>query len=178
MSDIETYYEMHKYPIEKFNIFGIRRAGGFTNTFNDHVGVYYETSNGVWVSAMFAATTDPGLFWLENPSNVNGTAILKPGNYKNSHKIGLHKGEYKALVQNTPLPVWRDKDKDHEYDYVSIDNGMFGINIHRANPSTTSKQVDKWSAGCQVLANPDDFNTLLTLAEQHGTVFTYTLFDE
>ena len=32
--------------------------------------------------------------------------------------------------------------------------GVFGINHHRANSKTTSTQVDKWSAGCQVQPNP------------------------
>jgi len=178
MVNIETYYNTLNYPIESFNIFGIRNKGGFTNTFNDTLGVYYKNTSGIYVTMMWQGTTDPGLYWLENPMNVKGTAILKPGNYKDSHKIGMHRGEYKALVQNKPLPVWRDRDKDKEYDFSSDDYGTFGINIHRANPNTQSKQIDKWSAGCQVFANPADFKLFLQLSEQHGQVFTYTLFNE
>ena len=61
-------------------------------------------------------------------------------------------------------------------------DGMFGINIHHASYHGTSTQVNKWSAGCQVIASIDDFNTLMSLAnkskKQYGNSFTYTLLDE
>jgi hypothetical protein len=42
--------------------------------------------------------------------------------------------------------------------------------------------VDKHSAGCQVLADVNDFNLLMQLAERHkklyGNNFTYTLMEE
>ena len=54
--------------------------------------------------------------------------------------------------------------------------GLFGINIHRANPSAVSSIIDKWSAGCQVLNDPKQFATLLAACEKSGKgAFTYTL---
>ena len=62
----------------------------------------------------------------------------------------------------------------------TIQNGVFGINIHKAG--NASKQIDKWSAGCQVIANTDHFNNFMQLvnkaAKIYGDVFTYTLINE
>ena len=49
--------------------------------------------------------------------------------------------------------VYRGNNKDNKVDAGGpIDSGWHGINIHRASSSWQSKQVNKWSAGCQVLA--------------------------
>ena len=59
---------------------------------------------------------------------------------------------------------------------------MFGINIHRASATRESTQVDKWSAGCQVVANPHEYDLLIAAVkeaiEQWGDGFTYTLINE
>ena len=76
-----------------------------------------------------------------------------------------------------------DNNKDAVYDFnpKTIEEGTFGINIHKAG--THSTQVDNWSAGCQVLANKEDFDTLMKLAHRqisqgYGKLFTYTLINE
>ena len=65
-------------------------------------------------------------------------------------------------------------------DPSTIDTGYFGINIHKAGRAST--QVDKWSAGCQVISRSEDFATFMDLteeaAERHGNSFTYTLLLE
>jgi hypothetical protein len=120
---------------------------------------------------------------LKNPLRKEGTAILKSGQYRGSHQLGLHQGKYQALTQKNPLPVFRDKDKDSEYDLIpeSIQTGIFGINIHRSNPYTESELVDKWSAGCQVFKRVKDFNLFMGLCRKSskiwGNSFTYTLID-
>ena len=65
----------------------------------------------------------------------------------------------------------------------SLEEGLFGINIHRATGRTggTSTRVDKWSAGCQVIANNNDWHEFLdicqTAREIWGNSFTYTLIE-
>ena len=60
---------------------------------------------------------------------------------------------------------------------------MFGINIHRATKwgGKKSKQVDKWSGGCQVIAANDDWNEFMDICRvaknKWGNSFTYTLLD-
>lgn len=164
------------------NIFGIRTTDNNANTFNDVIGVMY-LSQDQWNCFMFPGTTDPGVYWRTHPMNVDGTAILVPGQYRGSHKLGEHKG-YPALQQQKPLKVYRDKDKDEilEMDPDTIKEGMYGINIHRANPSQASSQVDKWSAGCQVIADPFQFEFLMALVKKAASIFgngfTYTLLED
>ena len=55
--------------------------------------------------------------------------------------------------------------------------------MHRASESHTSTLVDKWSAGCQVIASPSDFADLMEMTKNwhspmYGTKFNYTLFLE
>ena len=163
------------------NIVGIRSKNQTVNEFNDYIGAFYETEDGKWRSKFWKATTDPGTYYLLNPMNVTGTAVLVPNQYRSSFKVGYHQGRYKALVQCKSVDVYRDNNRDSnlDFDRSSIERGMFGINIHRA--STNTKRVDKWSAGCQVFANLKDFNEFMQLVEASsrvwGSRFTYTLLD-
>jgi hypothetical protein len=167
----------------RLNIVGVRAASNIPNQFDDSINLLFKDNSGKWIHDQMAATTDPGKYWLNNPMRVEGTAIVKPGQYIDSHQIGLHKGEYKALTQLGHITVIRDANKDSILDFTAGREGPgYGINIHRASPSRTSTVVDKYSAGCQVIANPADFNRLLALAEQHrsryGNKYTYTLLEE
>lgn len=165
------------------NIIGVRRDTNVPNSFDDMIMVICRDGQGAWEVYSYVATTDPGTYWLEHPQNVKGTAILIPGQYRGSHMIGKHKGQYAALVQCGPLKVWRDSDRDNELDFDGVeDEGLYGINIHRASSQHTSSKVDKWSAGCQVIASTVDFSELMAMvhgsAARYGPTFTYTLLDE
>jgi len=96
-----------------------------------------------------------------------------------AYGIGFHQGKYEALVQIRPVKVWRDADKDMEFDETKIDEGLFGINIHKAGADST--YVENWSEGCQVfktLADFDEFMTIMRKARDAGfTQFTYTLIN-
>jgi len=114
---------------------------------------------------------------------VTGTAILKPGQYRRSEAIGKHRGPYDALTQVRPVSVFRDPNRDEVLDDGGFEEtGLFGINIHRANPSRESVQVDKCSAGCQVIADPVEFDVFISLCRAAGQVwgnhFTYTPLEE
>ena len=170
-------------PFE-LNIVGIRSNSTKPNSFDDTLNIYYKTSDGKWQFHQFAATTDPGTYWLMNPMNPQGTAIVKHGQYINSHRIGMHRGKYMALVQQRPLTIIRDYDRNATLDFMNgkEETGIFGINIHHASVNGTTRTVDKYSAGCQVFANINDFTLFMQLAERHkqlyGNEFTYTLIDE
>ena len=168
----------------KLNIVGIRSKNNTPNSFDDTINIFYKDNTGTWIFKSYPATTDPGSPYLNAPINIKGTAILKPGQYINSHKIGLHRNEYKALVQQRPVIVMRDANKNNVLDFTSgkEDTRLFGINIHRASQTGTSKTVGKYSAGCQVFSNINDFNEFLQMCEKHkglhGNNFTYTLLIE
>ena len=164
------------------NIIGVRTPDDSANKFNDHMYVVYKDEHG-WVTRTWHCTTDPGVYWREHPMNVNGTAILVADQYRGSHKIGLHRGKYKALVQTGGrVRVYRDDNKDDilDMDPATEQDGYFGINLRKAGSHST--EVDKWSAGCQVWANADDFAAFMAIveksAETYGPQFTYTLIDE
>ena len=169
------------------NIVGIRNmATGtrVTNKFDDHITIAYK-DEGEWKFHCFECTTDPGDDWMDDPMNSKGTAILVPGQYRGSHKLRLHQGRYLALGQQKNVKVYRDRDKDGHYDFNpdTIDEGLFGINIHRATARKGGKstRVDKWSAGCQVIADNDDWHQFLDICqaarEIHGNSFSYTLIE-
>ena len=163
------------------NIVGIRTNNNKSNTFNDWLVTFYTYQN-QWSYFTFPITTDPGLYYRENPLNVDGTAIVVPNQYRNLWYIGKH-NDYDALIQKSPIVVYRDNNLDDILnDVVKTEQGMFGINCHRASKDYKSKTVDKWSAGCQVFQNPLHFKFFLTLCQFsksiYGNSFSYTLLNE
>ena len=169
------------------NIIGIRNSetkNRVTNAFDDCITLSYKV-DGEWKFHCFKCTTDPGTHWVENVINENGVAILKPGQYRSSHKLRLHQGKYLALGQQKPVKVYRDSDRDSKYDLFEerVEEGLFGINIHRATSRSggTSTRIDKWSAGCQVFSKEDDFydfmNVMYKSRDRWGNSFTYTLIN-
>lgn len=178
-------YEIWNEPYRLW-LFGIRSKEPESNSFDDTLGCYYFTEEGGWVSYFWPGTTDPGKYWLENPSYVVGTAILVEGQYLDTWKLDLHQGKYEALCQRAgKVKVYRDGDKDDilDRDPETIAEGYFGINIHRSSLNGESYTVDKWSAGCQVFKRLADFEKMLKLAHMQvdktgrGT-FSYTLLEE
>jgi len=174
-------YVVYDKPYQ-LNIVGVRKDSTVPNKFDDLIYVFYKNDKGEWEGKYFTATTDPGTYYLKNPLSKLGTAILKQGQYVDSYAIGKHKGQYDALVQIKPITVIRDYDRNAILDFNNgrEEKGLFGVNIHKAGKD--SKDVDTWSAGCQVFQKSDDFNTFMNLARKHrelnGNKFTYTLIDE
>ena len=169
------------------NIVGVRNSktkGRVTNAFDDTLTISYKI-DGEWQYHEFNCTTDPGSHWVENLLNEKGVAILKPNQYRGSHKLDFHQGRYLALRQKSDVTVYRDNDRDNNYDLneSKTDTGIFGINIHRVTGRSGGKsiRVDKWSAGCQVIADNDDWHTFLGICQSareiHGNSFSYTLIE-
>ena len=163
------------------NLIGLRSPDVTADTFNDWFLVIFK-QHGITNYFGFPCTTDPGTFYRLKPLSVDGTAIVKPGQSRGVWKLGLHQGKYPALVQRRPIEVYRDNNKDQVLNFdAPSDTGFFGINCHRASLENEANQVGKWSAGCQVLANPVDFELLLMLCRQsanrYGNGFTYTLIN-
>ena len=169
------------------NIVGVRNSdtkNEVTNRFDDKITLSYKV-NGEWKFHCFDCTTDPGTHWVENIMRKDGVAILKPGQYRGSHIIRKHQGRYEALGQDRPVKVYRDDNRDHMYNLYesAVQEGLFGINIHRATKYAGKKstQVDKWSAGCQVIAANDDWKLFMKICrksrDEWGNRFTYTLLE-
>lgn len=168
------------------NIIGIRNntTSQVSNKFDDYIVVTYRTNIGEWKRLIFPATTKPGLTVFKNPTNVKGAPILVPNQYRGTWMIGKHRGKYKALCQCKSVKVYRDNNKNDIIDLLpeTIDEGMFGINIHKSSDFRLPDYVNNWSAGCQVLQSLSNFNTLMSLADKQvkqglGNKFTYTLLN-
>jgi hypothetical protein len=162
------------------NLVGIRNSSSDANRFDDWLCAFYRF-DGIWNLFAFPGTTDPGTYYRENPIELRGTAIMKPGQYRGAYQVDKHKG-YKALRQVGSITVYRDANRDTELDTTgATEQGLNAINIHRANRVRASTQVDKWSAGCQVMQDPDHFDFFMKLcdraAKKFGNSFTYTLLE-
>lgn len=178
-----TFFEKGLYNL---NLIAIRKNNdnAITNKFDDMLVVIYKDDTG-WRERFYNITTEPGDYYMRKKlGNPKGTAILVPDQYRGCFKIGKHKGQYDALVQAKPVKVYRDGDMDEVYDMFpqTIQEGFFGINIHRSNQGFTRDTVDMYSAGCQVFSNSEDFNQFMELCKKsaaiYGNSFTYTLIDE
>ncbi len=175
------------------NIVAIRAAGlDLTDQFDDLLCCVYK-ENGQWTANYWPITTDPGKYYLETASQdfkVSGTAILAPGQYRGAYRIGPHGStKYLALVQTgNAVTVYRDSNRDDEYDHVNAEKGMFGINIHASSTdpyrkNETASKVGKWSAGCQVFKRTRDYQAFMSLCQKQilytgYDTFTYTLLEE
>jgi hypothetical protein len=164
------------------NVIGIRSSDATPDKFNDRIVVMWKWK-GNWNIYISPATTDPGLYYLENPLNVEGTFIMAPGQHKGLWEKATHKG-YPAFKQKANVKGYRDADRDNEFDMdpSKLVEGMFGINGHRAKDEGSSTIVGKWSAGCQVWQWDDDHEIIMELADRAipywGNSFTYTLLLE
>lgn len=174
------WYDTGNYNL---NIVGVRNSNTnyqITNLFDDILCVCYK-KDGIQQYKEYPITTEPGLYYSQNLLDANGVAIMVPGQYQGGWKLGLHQGKYEALVQRKPVKVYRDKDKDKVYDLdaQTIQEGFFGINIHKSG--WDSQQINKWSAGCQVFKKESDFNEFISICKEAikiwGNSYTYTLIE-
>lgn len=163
------------------NIVGIRNSStgkAVTNVFDDNLTLSYKI-DGVWKFHIWSATTDPGKKGVMEFSNAAGVARLVPGQYRGSHIIRLHQGKYEALGQAKPVKVYRDANRNMTYEENQIQEGIFGINIHKAGADST--YVENWSEGCQVFKKAADFESFMAICRKakdiHGNSFSYTLIE-
>ena len=165
------------------NIVGVRNSSTgkkVTNLFDDVITISYKNDKGVWQYHEWMNTTEPGKKGVIEYHNPKGVARLIPGQYKGVWSIDKHQGNYEALCQrNGTVAIFRDNNKDMTFDDITRDNGMFGINIHKAGQDST--WVENWSEGCQVFKRVKDFEIFMKIcrlaAKIHGNKFSYTLIE-
>jgi hypothetical protein len=175
-------YRTFERGLWNLNLVGVRTSSRQSGAFDDAFHAVFKDGLGQWVDLAFECTTDPGTYYLNSPLRVSGTAILAPGQYRSAYQLGLHRGQYEALVQRAPVKVFRDSNRDETLDMLpgTLEEGMFGINIHKSGRE--SVVVGRWSAGCTVLANKSAFDVLMAVARRSaeiwGNSFTYTLLED
>lgn len=177
LTEIIKYFNDNGYPVEKFNLIGIRDESGMDKDIvNDQLGFFTEDE-----LFLCPGTTDPGVYWTKSGErNKAGTFHLIEGFHERIWAIGIHKG-YEAIVNDykhcKPTKGWRDANYNFVQDAKDIIVcDYFGVNFHRMDKSIISKIVGKYSAGCQVVQNPKDFNYILQKAKDSGLkTFNYLL---
>ena len=163
------------------NIVGVRNSDTgtkVTNAFDDKITLSYQV-DGKWIYKEWMNTTDPGTKGVKEYHNAAGVARLVPGQYIDSHFLGKHQGKYEALKQIGKVKVYRDANRDMNYDEKTIQEGVFGINIHKAGANST--YVENWSEGCQVFKKAADFEEFMAIVRKSvaagNSKFTYTLIE-
>lgn len=139
--------------------------------FDDAVG-YFGSDLEIYVS-----TVDPGATWTRRPPNPRGAAHLlglEDGGKPYTYGFGLHKGR-PALVQAGTVTVRRDRDRDGTAEAGEpVSTGWYGVNFHSGGRPLA---VGAWSAGCQVLPQPQ-FKTFYDACKASGqSSFIYYLVD-
>jgi hypothetical protein len=187
----EKDYAFFGNGIFNVNIVGIRSSEEKANSFDDTMLLVYKNKKKEWEVISSVITTDPGEYYLvDHPVNSKGTAILVPNQYRGVYRVDIHAKSNKnfaheALCQRGgTLKVWRDNNLDNILDHNagSIDEGWFGVNIHRSKSSGAANYVGAYSAGCQVFKNSTDFKLFMDVVNRskglYGNSFTYTLLEE
>lgn len=179
----------------KLNIVGVRNYNTNPNNFDDSMYVFYKDEDNNWKGKKYIITTDPSTKYLLKGGigtfeGKKSTAILPSGQYIDAFRIGKHRSSYDALVQNKPICVYRDYNRNEILDFNIEDKdcGIFGINIHRAkiggadDSLGNTEKIGDYSAGCQVFQNYMCFLEFMRLAKKqedlYGNKFTYTLIDK
>lgn len=155
-------FPWHEVGFYNLNLLAVRSAVDDTNLFDDAIIISYlkpgQTARSIWAVEVFRCTTDPGRTYREHPLRPEGCAIVAPGHYHLSHKLGEHKGK-PALEQVGPLTGWRLQPNE------SLDRGAptielpasCKINVHGSVDDPPSNYpINRWSAGCMVVAGNVD----------------------
>ena len=178
-----SFFEKGSYNI---NIIGIRSEEKKSNKFDDTMLLIYRNKKKEWEVQSAVITSDPGEKYLIQPMNRKGTAILVPNQYRGVYKVDIHarsnaKFAHEALCQRGgKLKVWRDNNRDKilDHDPETVDEGWFGINIHRSKTGEAN-YVGSYSAGCQVFKNGTDFKLFMDVVKRsrdlYGNNFSYSL---
>lgn len=177
-----SFFESGPYDV---NLYGIRNRSTQVDEWNDVLGVAFTDNIGNKHNLMHPGSTKPGLYWLKKKmGNMNGTAILIPDQYRACWMIDEHKG-YEALKQKGSeiFKVWRDADKDGQFDYNGpLHRDVTGLNMHAGPMISEPNKVGAYSAGCQVRAEDlEHFMVMQILkisCKLYGNSFSYTLLEE
>ena len=100
----------------------------------------------------WTVTTTPGKFYRHQPLSKLGCAVLVPGQYRDAYQLGFHQNKpaHLTLVQTGgKVRPYRDNDRDY---YAAepkvVEEGHFGINLHRTHVAGATPRIASWSAGC------------------------------
>ena len=184
-------FDSKPYDLTLFGIRARRRTQGIVDgehDWDDLIGVLFRDDVGEPVIIAAEATTDPGSHYLQDPLNDAGTAILLADfQHRQIWKLGQHRGQYEALVNRVnPVAYVRDDDRDSVLDVDTLEAvqyGVIGANMHRASSKGLARQIGRYSAGCQVIRAPWDYERMMAIVRlqpiwRRGSTYSYCLLNE
>ncbi len=177
--------EKRGYPLreDEWNLVGISglapkgdRAKGYAkdttpDKWNDSIGVIAK-EDGEWeFLCLYLGTTEPGRYYtVIKLLNSNGAARLALGFHKDLWRFGLHR-RYEALVQAGKARLVRDTNKNFQRDDKETLEQGNGVNLHTTKTtgwrgSASKDSIGRWSAGCNVIFDPQEFKDLMALLKR------------
>lgn len=97
------------------------------------------------------ATTEPGIYYTENPQDFRGAFRIQVGQYT-AWQLNYHWGSggdvQEALIQVKPISGYRDYYQSYKRD-GDVYTGLYDINQHHANNSSFDN-IGLYGAGCLV----------------------------
>jgi len=178
---LKNFYQTFSYPINEFNLFGVRfdRDSKNKDKINDYLG--YWMDDDIFITK---GTTKPGVQYVNNPiEGTKGVFTLVEGKHEKVWSLGFHGvdpnsgrsglARHKALVNTKGVckctKGWRDINKNFVYDDKDVlVCGYYAVNFHNMGQINEAARVDigKMSAGCQVVRSRKDFEKIIKKFEE------------
>jgi len=164
---LENYYKKMGVPWEEINMFGIQNENKMNeDVINDWICI---ADNKTKIIYKFRGSTNPGIYYTNHliNSKLKGVAHIANGYHPKVYVVGFHKGKYEAMVQRgAKIRIWRDVDKDFKKSTKDIVcKGWFGTNIHKMSDWKVLTRIGRYSAGCQIIADPKEFRQFMSIVK-------------
>jgi len=135
------------------------------NEFNDLRMVIEVVNDQPRIVNKWEATTEPGIYYTENPQDFRGAFRIQAGQYT-AWQLDYHWGSggdvQEALIQVKPISGYRDYYQKYTRD-GDVYTGFYDINQHHANDSSFDN-IGLYGAGClvgQTKAGHEEFLEIL-----------------
>lgn len=171
------------------NIGFVRESDEFTNELTDTMFIAYRDEFLLRRCICLPATTkagfSPALFNPKVVAGMRGVAVVKPNQYRGTWQFVdsyVDWLKYPYFQQIKPIDVYRDANGDKHIDKEQVQNGLFGINIHRMSGiGVLGGILNNWSEGCMGI---DELNwrkilpVIRSAVKIYGINFTATLIEK
>lgn len=163
-------------------IIGVQSKIQGDDSFNDKFYVYNDADKFVIATT---GTTNCGQSALKNYGKfgLKGAAVWKTNQfYEGLYRLGFHKGKMPALIQQKPIALFRDSDKDNIPEQEGIEfNDIIGANFHGVSYNIDSdkliNQIGEWSYACPVCNNMRHYRSIINFAKKYSFI-DYCLLNE
>lgn len=172
------------YPLRrdgKYNIIGLEgiEPDGTANNdapdrWNDCMALLKFSDGVPVIDWMARSTTEPGRYYTDRPMNQGGAARLDTGYHKGLWSRGRHRN-HSAMVQTGSARLVRDANRNFSRDDVITNESWRGVNWHTTYGGV-SFSIGRWSAGCCVTRNPEEFKKAMDLIDGQGREKSYDFF--